>query len=61
MPRSDGHWVFEDYKQRLTTKEWKKMLLAKDDQLIFHSRLRQLKAKRLGAGIVEIFKVPLKD
>ena len=52
----DAHWKFEDYKQRMTTKDWRDILLNKNDTIIFRGRLKQLKAKRLGSGIVEIYK-----
>ena len=59
--RDDRHWQDENFKQRITTKEWKQMLLVQDDTLIFHGRFRKLKAKKLGYGIVEIYKEPLHD
>lgn len=59
--RSGNHWTMEEYRQRITTKEWKAMLLDGQDTLIFHGRLRRLKAKSLGAGVIEIYKTPLKD
>ena len=57
--KDEGHWLYEDYSQRITTKDWKKLLLNKEDNVIFHGRLRQLKAKNLGAGVLEIYKEPL--
>ena len=57
---SDSHWVMEDYKQRVTIKQWKQILLDKGDEcLIFHGRVRKLIGKNLGAGVVEIYKAPL--
>jgi hypothetical protein len=56
MPRSDNHWKFENYVQRMTTKEWKAILLGEQDVIIFNGRVRRLKARRLGAGIVEVYK-----
>ncbi len=61
MGRDNAHWVREDYRQRMTTKQWKKLLLDKEDGLIFHGRVRQLKAKSLGAGVYEVYKEPLAD
>lgn len=55
------HWQGEDYRQRMTPKDWKEFLLNSDDTIIYHGRLRQLKAKRLGFGVVEIYKEPLKE
>ncbi len=59
--RDDGHWITEDYRQRMTLKQWKTILLNGQDTLIFHGRLRTLIAKRLGAGVVEIFKKPIEE
>jgi hypothetical protein len=59
--RENGHWQREDYKQRMTAKQWKKILLNYDDTVIMHGRLRQLQANSLGAGVVEISKVPLEQ
>ncbi len=47
--------------QRVTTKEWKAMLLAERDRPIIRGSLRQIVAKRLGAGVVELRLKPLKD
>ncbi len=58
MIREQEHWAYEQHKQRMTTKEWKTVLLNKDDTLIFHGRVRQLKAKNLGSGVVEVYKQP---
>ena len=60
-PRLAGHWEFETFIQRVTTKEWKSMLLNGQDRLIYRGIIRQLKAKALGVGVYEISKVPLKD
>ncbi len=57
--RDIPHWVSETYTQRITTKQWKVMLLAGYDTLTFQGRVRTLEAKNLGAGVVEIYKVPL--
>ena len=57
--RDSGHWQTEDYKQRMSIKEWKKILLEANDKVIFGGRLRQLKAKKLGYGILEIYKESL--
>lgn len=47
--------------QRVTTKEWKAMLLAGRDKPIIKGRLRQIVAKNLWAGVVELRLAPLKD
>jgi len=52
----EQHWIFEDYKQRITTKQWKKLLLNDDDSVIFNSRVTPLIGKSLGSGVVEVRK-----
>ena len=59
--RNDAHWVFEDYKQRVTTKEWKQLLLDQNDSVVFRGHVRKLVGKNLGAGVYEISKAPEKD
>ena len=55
---SINHWNVAGYRQRMTTKQWKKILLNKDDELLFaDGEAYSLKAKRLGYGIVEVYKV----
>ena len=50
------HWVREDYKERITAKEWEKMLLESDDTIVFKGRVRRLIGKNLGFGVIEISK-----
>ncbi len=57
--RNNAHWVFEDYTQRITMRQWRTLLLQRDDSVIFKGRVRKLIAKNLGAGVVEIGKEPL--
>jgi len=59
--RNINHWVFEGFKQRMTTKEWKAILLEEEDIIFVHGRMRHLKAKSLGSGVVEVYKQPLED
>jgi hypothetical protein len=59
--RDEQHWKFENYRQRITRKQWQEILLNEDDTVIFHGRVRKLKAKSLGAGVYEIYKEGLKD
>lgn len=51
-----SHWTHEDFKQRITTEEWKHLLLNNDDNVVFKGRVCRLKAKRLGFGVVEVSK-----
>ena len=53
----ENHWVSEDFKQRITAKDWKLLLLNNDDKITFEGLVRRLKAKRLGYGVVEVSKV----
>jgi hypothetical protein len=57
--RSGGHWTMEDYYQRITTKQWREMLLNEHDRLIYNGRLRTLQGKKIGPGVYEISKKPL--
>lgn len=59
-PLSRHHVNSETFSQRLTTRQWRTVLLHEDDKFIMNGHLRQLKAKNLGAGVVEVSKVPLK-
>lgn len=54
-----NHWQTEDFKQRMTHQEWKKMLLANEDTITYNACVRQLVAKKLGYGVVEVSKTPL--
>ena len=44
------------YTQRLTTKEWKQVLLGENDRIIYKGHMVQLKIKKLGSGVVEVYK-----
>lgn len=55
----DQHWQLESYRQRMTTNEWRQLLLNHDDIVTFKGRVRKLLANRLGGGVVEVFKAPL--
>jgi hypothetical protein len=57
---NENHWKSEYYKQRLSVKDWKMVLLHNDDNLIFEGRNRKLIAKKLGFGVVEVSKEELK-
>ncbi len=58
---SDGHWQYGEFKQRITRREWKMVLLHNDDRITFEGRVYPLVAKKLGYGVVEISKKPRKD
>ena len=52
----EQHWKFQDYKQRITAKDWKELLLNDDDHINFNGRVTKLVAKNLGYGVIEISK-----
>lgn len=56
MSLNDGHWLFKNYSQRMTTKEWKEILLNEQDKIIVNGNPVRLKAKSLGCGVVEVSK-----
>ena len=55
---SDVHWKTEGFRQRITTRCWKLLLLNNDDKITFEGRVRDLVATKLGYGVVEISKKP---
>lgn len=60
MEKDKRHWISESFRQRMTMKDWKILLLNHDDSVIFKGKLRKLKVKHLGVGVVEIFKEPIR-
>ena len=58
---SQNHWVMESFVERMTAKQWKEILLTERDSIIFKGNMRRLKARRLGYGVVEVYKAPLED
>ncbi len=55
----ENHWKRETFCQRITAKEWKLLLLNNDDRITFEGRVRQLVVRKMGFGVVEMFKKPL--
>lgn len=53
---NDNHWRIPGYRQRMTTKDWKQILLREDDTIVFRGKIVDLKAKKLGYGVVEVSK-----
>jgi hypothetical protein len=53
---SSNHWSLVYYTERMTTREWKQILLAGGDSIIYRGCVVKLVAKRLGYGVVEISK-----
>lgn len=58
--RDIGHWQREDFAQRMTTQQWRSLLLREEDRLIFNGRMRRLVGRYIGAGVFEVRKEPLK-
>ena len=57
----NNHWRFENFSQRMTLKEWKRILLENKDTIIFKGQARKLIGKRIFPGVIEISKEPLKN
>jgi len=56
MMLSNHHWTLPNFRQRMTKKQWRDILLNNQDKLIYRGGLCQLKADDLGAGVVEVYK-----
>ena len=50
------HWKFPDYRQRITTKQWKRLLLNGGNFIIYRGDIVPIVAKNLGCGVYEIKK-----
>jgi hypothetical protein len=53
---SPNHWKVANYVQRMTAKEWRQILLDKEDNIIFQGHPLRLIAKNIGYGVVEVSK-----
>ena len=51
-----AHWTIPNHKQRLTTKQWRSLLLEDLDAIIFRGHIRPLRVRNLGLGVVEVQK-----
>ena len=57
-------WTIADeslVKQRMKASDWAQILLASRDQVIIRGRCRELVAKKMGYGIVEVTLKPLEN
>ena len=52
-------WHSESHTQRIEAKYWREALLDNRDKIIVKGRIRQLLAKNLGYGVVEVCLEPL--
>lgn len=53
---NNNHWTLPNFRQRMTKKQWRDILLNDQDKIIYKGLLCQLKAKDLGADVVEVYK-----
>ena len=58
---SDNHWRIEDFCQRMTEAEWRKILLGDYDTITCKGHVRKLVALKIGFGVVEVSKVPMEE
>lgn len=55
-----AHWIHPHHRQRMPVAQWKRILLAKRDSMIYRGRIVQMKADSVGFNIVEVYKDPAK-
>lgn len=55
---SPNHWRIAGYSQRMTVADWRRVLLAERETVIFNGRAVQLVAVPLGYGVVQVCKAP---
>lgn len=58
---SESHWRSEYYRQRMTVQEWREVLAEDRATIVYNGETRQLRAKHLGDGIVEVYKTEAKS
>jgi len=56
-----NHWMREDFKERLTRPQIKKILLDSGPTIIYKGRIRELTWSHIGMGAYYLFKKPLKE
>ncbi|MFA5557834.1 MAG: hypothetical protein WDA59_00015 [Methanofastidiosum sp.] len=56
MTLNKAHWTFPYFKQRMTKKEWKQILLNEEDTIVYKGNIVKLKVNNLGCGVVEVYK-----
>ena len=55
------HKTEEDFKERMTAKRWRTILIALNHKVFIKGHIRLLMADQLGHGIVMVHKVPLEQ
>jgi len=53
---NENHYLMQNFRERMPSKQWRQMLLNREDRIIYRGRIVPLKAKKFGYGVVEIFK-----
>jgi len=62
MILDEAHWVYEDYKQQVTRKEWRNCLLERgDDKIFVKGHIRTLTHRKIFADVIVIFKKPMPE
>ena len=56
---SKEHVNQEEFTERVLAKDWQGVLLRYEDKIIKNGHVRQLVAKDIGYGIVEVSKAPI--
>ena len=52
----ERHKTEADYRQRMTTEDWKEVLLNQEETTIFNGESRTLSVRDLGYGVIEVYK-----
>ena len=50
------HWTHRDHRQRMDRKQWRTILLASADTIVFKANVVKLVADDIGYGVVEVYK-----
>jgi hypothetical protein len=54
-----GTRLTEEYRERMTARRWRQILLNEDEHVVLGGRVRKMVARDLGFGVVEVSMVPL--
>lgn len=53
---SHGHWGASNFIQRMKVSDWRQILLNEEDTIMWRNQPIKLKARNIGAGVVEVYK-----
>ena len=56
IQRDNRHWQTEDYKQRMTINDWRGLVLAGMDHVVYKGNVYKLVAKIIAPNVVEVYK-----